>query len=236
MYLACVTLTPHTLLRLLTLITTVGLISASLPALALQPFTAHYQASYMGLQGQATATLQAVDHDQWRYTLTIRNAVIRIRQSIVFTHEGNVLRPLRSVSDSRIVFQRRIVEGHYDWTARQATWTGDVKPHRRGPVALEDADMDGLLINLAVIRDLAQDQPLHYRLVDQGRTATLQYKITGTDHMTVNGKPVQATRLERTDRNKQQIAWIVPGLPAPVRLLQREDGKETLEMTLTSTP
>jgi len=236
MRLACVALTTRTLLRLLACITTVGLISTSLPALALQPFTVHYQVRYMGMQGQATATLQAADHDQWRYTLTIRNAVARIRQSIVFTHESDVLRPLRSVSDSRIVFQRRLVEGHYDWAARQATWTGDIKPHRRGPVTLEDGDMDGLLINLAVIRDLAQGQPLRYRLVDQGRATSLHYQITGTDQMMANGKPVQAARLERTDRNKQQIAWVVPGLPAPVRLLQREDGKNTLEMTLTSAP
>jgi len=215
-------------------------LAATLPALAqaqaLQPFTVHYQASYMGMQGQGTVTLETTDDGHWRYTLTIRNTFARVRQSTVFTHTDDVLRPLHSVSDTRVFVQRRLVAGHYDWDARQATWTGDARPHRRGPIALQPGDMDGLLINLAVIRDLAQGRPLRYRMVDNGRAVTLDYQITGTDDLMVNGAPVQATRIERTDRNRRQIAWIAPGLPAPLRLLQREDGKDTLELTLQSGP
>jgi len=226
--------TMHTYVRLL--ICTAWFASASLPALAqtqaLQPFTARYQASYMGMQGKGTVTLEATDDGHWRYTLIIRNPFARVRQSTVFTHADDVLRPLHSVSDTRVFIQRRVIEGHYDWDARQATWTGDARPHRRGPVALEPGDMDGLLINLAVIRDLAQGRPLHYRMVDAGRAITLDYQITGTDDLMINGTPVQATRIERTNHNRQQIAWVAPGLPAPLRLLQREDSKDTLELTL----
>jgi len=232
------------------LIVAAWIASASLPVLASQPsqaaqasptapslqaFTAHYQASAMGMKGQATMTLEAVDPAtrQWRYTLTVRNPLARVRQSTVFTQTGDTLQPLHTVSATRLLTQERTVEGHYDWSARVATWTGDARAHRRGPVALEPGDMDGLLINLAVMRDLAQNRPLHYRMVDNGHATILDYRVTGTQSMTVQGKPVQVTRIERTTDDKQQIAWIAPDLPAPVRLLQREGGKDTLELVLT---
>jgi len=198
----------------------------------LQAFTAHYQARYNGMQGQGTVSLQTLENGHWRYTMTLRNAFARIRQSTVFTQVDDVLRPLHNISDARILFKRRVVEGHYDWDTRQAIWTGDTKEHRRGPIALEDGDMDGLLLNLAVVRDLAQGQPLRYRLVENGRAVPLEYQTTGTQQLTVHGQSVQATRLERTERNKQQIAWVVPGMTMPVRLLQREDGKDTMELVL----
>ena len=44
---------------------------ASLPALAMQPFTADYQASYMGMQANGVMTLAAESNGQWRYTLLV---------------------------------------------------------------------------------------------------------------------------------------------------------------------
>ena len=35
--------------------------------------------------------------------------------------------------------------------------------------------------------------------------------------LTVNGKKQQATKVQRTDGNKQTILWIVDGLPTPAR-------------------
>jgi len=209
---------------------------------ALQPFAFTYHARYLGLTGQGTLTLQAAGHNQWRYTLRIQHAVASLTQSTLFdeqnTNSGKVLRPLESRSVSKIPFRNRKVQAHYDWDTAQATWRGDVKPARQGPVALQPGDLDGLLINLAVVRDvkrnIAQNQRLHYRMVDGGRAVTLAYQIVGTETVTLNGKPIPATRVERNDRNKQQIAWIVAGIPAPVRLLQREDGKDVLELLLVT--
>ena len=36
------------------------------------------------------------------------------------------------------------------------------------------------------------------------------------------------------DDDKQQILWIVPGLPVPARILQRKDGKDEMDLVLTS--
>ena len=50
----------------------------------------------------------------------------------------------------------------------------------------------------------------------------------------IDGKTVEATKVSRVDGNKEQIAWIAPGMPVPVRLLQREGGKDALDLTIKS--
>ena len=51
----------------------------------------------------------------------------------------------------------------------EARWTGDVKPDRAGPVKLQAGDLDAMLLNLAIVRDVAAGKPLNYRMVDDGR-------------------------------------------------------------------
>jgi len=210
----------------------VGLAASSAPSPALHAFSHQYHARYLSFTGQGTLSLQqleGVEGNRWRFTLQVRHPLASLAQSTVFevvnAEARQVFRPLENVNESKIPFRHRRVTGHYDWNAGEATWGGDAKPGRRGPVALQPGDLDGLLVNLAVVRDLAQGQSLDYRMVDGGRAATLDYQITGIETLTVNGQPIQATRVERRYRNKQQLAWIAPGMPVPVRLLQREDRR-----------
>jgi len=233
------------LLRMLTLLAAAlwltglnapGIASPTTPSLALQPFTLQYHARYLSFSGRGTLSLQAETDRRWRYTLHVQHTLASLTQSTLFdeqdTDTRTILRPLESRSASKVPFRHRTVHAHYDWDTRQVTWSGDVKHSRRGPVPLEPGDLDGLLINLVVVHDALQNQRLHYRMVDNGRAVTLDYRISGTETLLLDGKPVHATRVERHNRNKQQIAWIVPGVPAPVRLLQREDGKDVLELLL----
>ncbi|REM99716.1 DUF3108 domain-containing protein, partial [Mycobacterium tuberculosis] len=131
-----------------------------------------------------------------------------------------------------LLVKKRNVDANYNWTSNQATWTGDVKPDRRGPVALKAGDMDALLINLAIARDLAAGKPLNYRMVDEGRIKPMSYKVVGKEKITVAGKSYDATKVSRVDGNKELIAWIVPEFPVPARLLQRESGKDALDLTI----
>ncbi len=206
----------------------------SLPALAVQPFTANYQASYMGLQANGVMTLAAENNGRWRYTLQVKNQLAELSQSTLFDEQNGRLRPLSSHDASVVPFKRRSVDARYDWGSNQATWSGDVKPDRRGPVPLQSGDMDGLLINLAIARDVAAGKPLNYRMVDGGRVKTLSYRVIGKENMTVDGRTVEATKVSRVDGDKEQIAWIAPGMPAPLRLLQREGGKDSLDLTIKS--
>jgi len=220
--------------RPLALLAAAGLALASLPAFALQPFTADYQANYMGMQANGTMTLAAAGKDQWKYTLQIQNQLANLSQSTTFEEHNGQLRPLTSNDSSALLVKKRNVQAKYDWNANQATWTGDVKPDRRGPVKLQPGDMDALLINLAIARDLQAGKPLTYRMVDEGRVKPMTYAVIGKENVTVNGKQQQATKVSRTDGNKELIAWIVPDLPVPARLLQKENGQNSLDLTIRS--
>ena len=220
--------------RPLTWIAAGALAFTSLPAMALQPFTAEYQANYMGMGAPGKMTLSKVDGDKWKYSLDVRNPMAVLSQNTVFEESGGKLRPLTSKDQSTVLVKKRNVDATYDWTKKQATWKGDIKPDRAGPVALKTGDMDALLINLAIARDFADGKPLTYRMVDEGRIKSLTYKTVGKEQITVAGKTYDATKVSRVDGKKEQIAWVVKELPVPVRLLQREDGKDALDLTIRS--
>jgi len=220
--------------RPLTWITAAALSVASLPAMALAPFQAQYQASYMGMQANGTMTLAQEGAGKWRYSLKVKNQLADLGQSTVFEEADGRLRPLTSQDSSVLLVKKRNVQANYNWNTRQATWTGDLKPDRRGPVALKAGDMDALLINLAIARDLAAGKPLTYRMVDEGRIKQMTYRVVGKEQITVDGRSHEATKVSRVDGNKELIAWIVPQYPVPARLLQRESGKDALDLTIKS--
>lgn len=210
------------------------LTAASLPALAMAPFKADYRASYMGLQADGVMQLERQEGNRWRYSLQVRNQMADLRQSTVFDlHDGH-LRPLNSEDSANLLIKRRNIQAAYDWSGRQATWQGDLREDRRGPVALRDGDMDALLINLAIARDLAAGRPLNYRMVDEGRIKQMRYTVAGKETMQLDGRSIEVTRVSRVDGNKEQIAWISPSYPVPLRLLQRKDGRDELDLTIKS--
>ena len=130
--------------------------------------------------------------------------------------------------------KKRNIEANYDWKAGQATWSGDLKPERRGPVQLQAGDMDALLVNLAVVRDLADGKPLNYRLVDEGRVRPLNWEVVGKEQVVIDGTPKNATKVVRRTEKREMYVWIVPGMPVPARILQKENGRETINLVVRS--
>ncbi|NYZ63654.1 DUF3108 domain-containing protein [Luteimonas deserti] len=213
---------------------------AALPALALEPFTATYQATFMGMRADANMNLAREGGNRWKYGLQVAGAGARLEQSTVFEANGDQLRPLSSIDSQRgesgiaaMLVRRRNVNATYDWSAGEARWTGDVKDDQGGPVRLQQGDMDGMLMNLALVRDVqAGKSPLRYRLVEDGRSKRQVFERQGTEQVTVGGRNLQATKVVRTDGRRQIVAWIVDDLPVPARLLQRRDGKDVIDMRL----
>ncbi|MEJ7747338.1 MAG: DUF3108 domain-containing protein, partial [Luteimonas sp.] len=124
--------------------------------------------------------------------------------------------------------------GVYDWNARTARWQGDVKKTRRGQIALQDGDMSGLLINLAIVRDAQPGKNLHYRFVDDGRIRNHDYVVAGQqDNMVVDELGYNAMRVNRVQGGAEEtILWVASGVPTPIRILQREDGQDSLDLRL----
>lgn len=220
--------------RLRSLIAAVALVVVAAPAMAIEPFTADYQATYMGMEAQGQMTLVAAGDKRWNYSLNISNPLARLSQSTVFEEHSSGWRPLSGKDSASVLAKSSDKVATYDWGKGVARWSGDVKPDRAGPIKLLTGDMDALLINLALVRDVNAGNPLSYRLVENGRVKQLEYTIAGTEEISVGGKPRQATRVVNTDGAKQTIAWVVSGMPVPARIVRRENGKNALDLRVQS--
>jgi hypothetical protein len=213
----------------------------ALPAETLQPFRATYQVSHGGRElGEATMQLVHVDGVRWRIDLTLRGSGLmrltglNLQQSTVFDTNGHDFRPLTQSTVKRAFLASRKTVGVYDWNRRTAQWTGDVRKGHAGPVALQDGDMSGLLIDLAVIRDAAPGNALHYRFVDDGRVREHQWIVAPeTESISVGDLSYDAMRANRIqDGGDDTLIWVASGVPTPIRILQREDGSDTTDLRL----
>ena len=177
-----------------------ALLMASLPALAVTPFVADYQANVKGtIKANAQMTLSSAGGDRWNYVLSVSSPVASVRRA-----KG------------------------------EARWSGDVKADRTGPVKLREGDMDAMLLNLAIVRDVAAGKPLNYRLVENGTARAQSYRNLGKDTISVGGQSRTATKVSRSSDDKQVIVWIVDGLPVPARILQTRGGNDELDLVLRS--
>lgn len=206
---------------------------AAQPA-ALKPFTATYNASYMGLHGTATMSLATSGNDRWKYSLDIDSVLARLGQHTVFDANGGQWRPLSGTDSSSLLIKKNTKKAVYDWSAREARWSGDIRSDRAGPVPLQAGDLDAMLLNLAIPRDVAAGKPLDYRMVDNGRAKQMHYDVAGKDTIQVAGKQQPATKVTQTNGDKQTILWVVDGIPVPARILQRKNGKDEMDLTLQS--
>jgi hypothetical protein len=207
----------------------------------LQPFVASYQVFHSGRElGLATLQVVALEGNRWRVDLTMKGqglmrlTGLNVEQSTLFQRDGESYRPLTQATVRRSFLSRRRTTGVYDWAARSARWTGDVKKGRAGPVALQDGDMSGLLIDLALIRDAEPGATLHYRFVDDGRAREHLWTVAPqTEAVTVGDLSYDAMRADRQqDGGDETTIWVAAGVPTPIRILQREDGEDSTDLRL----
>jgi hypothetical protein len=207
----------------------------------LQPFVATYQVFHEGRElGDATMQLSQLEAPRWRIDLgmkgrgLMRVTGLNLQQSTLFDSNGANFRPLSQSMVKRAFLSSRKTVGVYDWNTRSARWTGDVKKTRTAPVALQDGDMSGLLIDLAVIRDAEPGRTLHYRFVDDGRAREHTWIVAPqTEGISVGELSYDAMRVERNeDGGDQTILWVARGVPTPIRILQREDGQDATDLRL----
>ncbi|MBX9399759.1 DUF3108 domain-containing protein [Lysobacter sp. BMK333-48F3] len=216
------------------LLAAVALTAVSAPALAVKPFSADYSASYMGMQGAGRMTVAPADGKRWKYELSISSPLAELRQSTTFEDNAGKLRPISGSDSSKVLTKKKNTAASYDWTRGVATWTGDVKADRAGPIQLQTGDLDALLINLAIVRDAAAGKPMSYRMVEGGRVKQLTYTVVGKEAINVAGKSQQATKVSSKNGDKETIAWVVPSVPVPVRILQRENGSDAIDLRVQS--
>ncbi|WP_102944137.1 MULTISPECIES: DUF3108 domain-containing protein [unclassified Stenotrophomonas] len=208
----------------------------------LEPFTATYQALYKGKEaGDATMRVTHTGGDQWRVDMQVVGRKgfasvlgLNLEQSTVFEKQGTTYVPLSQATVRKGLFLGKKVTGTYDWKAGTAQWLGDLKKERTQPIPLQPGDQSALLINLAIMRDARPGQQMHYRYVDVGRVRQHDYQAAPeTENVQVGELSYNALRVYRTNGgNDETILWIANGVPTPVRILQREDGQDRIDLRL----
>lgn len=220
--------------RMSVLFLTAALATVALPAHALKPFTAQYEASFKGISAGGAMSLSQ-QGNRWTYAMGIRNTMANLSQATVFEDAAGRYRPLGGSDRATYLMKTRSVMTVYNWKAMQARWTGDVKPQRAGPVAMQPGDMDALLVNLALVRDVGFGRTvMTYRLLENGKAKPMTYRVAGREKITVGGRALDTTKVVQSAGGKQTTAWIAAGVPTPVRIVQREDGSDVFRLQLTS--
>ena len=209
---------------------------------ALEPFIATYQAFYKGKEaGDATMQVVHGDNGQWRVDMSVRGKRgfagvlgLNLEQSTVFENDGSTYVPLSQSTVKKALFFGKKVTGVYDWRHGNAQWQGDLKKERQQPIPLQRGDQSALLLNLSLMRDARPGQPLSYRYVDVGRVRQYEYMAAATtETVQVGDLSYDALRVYRTNGgNGETILWITNGVPTPVRILQREDGVDAIDLRL----
>jgi hypothetical protein len=223
-------------------------VAPALPAEAwtpppLQPFVATYQALYKGREaGDARMQVSHSGGDEWRVDLGVQGRSgfasilgLNIEQSTVFRTQDGRYVPQSQSTVKKAVFFGKKVTGVYDWKQGVARWDGDLKKDRQQPIPLQPGDQSALLINLSIMRDATPGKTMTYRFVDVGRVREHVYHAAEqTETVQVGDLSYDALRVSRTNGGKNEtILWIANGVPTPVRILQREDGEDRIDLRLT---
>lgn len=205
------------------------------PAWAVKPFVADYQATVKGaIKADAKMKLSSAGGDRWSYELSVNSAIATVNQTTVFEDHDGAWRPLSGSDSTQMLIKKSQKNATYDWDAGEARWTGNVKPDRMGPVKIQAGDVDAMMLNLAIVRDVNAGKPLNYRMVDNGVARQQVYQNLGKESITVTGKQMTATKVVRSSDSKQVTVWVVEGLPVPARILQQDNGKDSLDLVLKS--
>ena len=71
-------------------------------------------------------------------------------------------------------------------------------------------------------------------MVEQGRARDYRYAVSNeTETVAVDDMSYDAMRIHRTNGgNDETIFWVASGVPTPIRILQREDGQDSVDLRL----
>jgi len=216
-------------------------------ATALEAFTARYEVLRDGKsQGEAVMKLERIDGERWRFSNEVRGTSgmarlsgFEMNESIELSASDSGLRPLSASASGGISLRRRSVETRFDWTTNEVHWSGDVKPEHAGPAPLSARSVTPQLLNLALAQRVRAGaevgQILSFDMVNRGDSDAVEYRVRGSERVSVPIGEHQAIALHhrRTDKDREITVWVDPSLPpAPLRVLQRDDGQDSYELRL----
>lgn len=212
------------------------LLGAALPAAELpEDFTAHYALSLNGFKlGESKISLSAQGNNRFVYrSYTYSTGVAKlfrndtVRESSLFTLQGEGLRPLEYRFDHTGDKKERHALLKFDWQAGKVSNT--VEGHT-WEMKIPGGTLDKLVVQLAVMLDLGGgEKKLTYAIADGGKLKEYQFVVIGEETIKVPAGEFATLKLERLrkDNDRTTYFWCAPQLghlPVKIMQIEHEDG------------
>lgn len=203
----------------------------------LSPFEATYDAFRSGKKlGEAKRYLKQTDNGyELGYSSEVSFLIFddkRSEQSWFVLNQGR-LQPQRYLMQRTGTGKDRYYELNLDWTGKQLT-----VGKKRQPKALpwNNQWLDPLGYQLQMVLDLkAGKSDFVYQVLNRdGNEREYHYKQAAEELLLLPYGKLKTIRIERTEKDKQVLAWVAPELNyLLVRLWQAEDGVEQFDIQLS---
>lgn len=212
-----------------------------LPGATADPLTREFVAVYdlKGLFtfGETTYRLNRRPGGRWRIeaesvatgALGLLNHGHSLQRSDWELNKG-IARPIHYLDENTLGTRDKVKEHDFQWPAGKAIFT---KKGKRFEVAITDGELDPLLYQLVLRRDLSEDPKLkrndyHYRIVEGRKVNDYHFKVVGRAPLKVPFGEYEAVELVRVGDKRQTRFWCAPALDyLPLKIVQTErDGDE----------
>ncbi len=206
-------------------------------ATTLHPFTATYQVQRNGsVIGQSTLTLSRDARGNWRYASHLHGthglaALLGASVKETSTFRWNNHQPEALAYDYSLDATVKSKHRHLDvnWAGHKVRVTENGKTDTYAPApGLVERHTVPLALALEV-EDGKTRMALPVAVRD--RVQTQQFKVTGTDQVSVPAGHFDAKKVQRTDKQNSFTAWYAPQHPlAPVKLAQSSGGHISMRL------
>ena len=211
------------------------------PAAADQSFLKPYKLSYtttykflLPLQGSATRELLKTEDNRWRINHKIDSAVIKLRESSLFSYNENRIHPLDYDYRQSALAKDREVSLRFDWARMLATNTTE---NPNIDIKLVPDALDKLNYQLQLRIDLAtRNQPGAYQLVDRKRLREYRFEVLGEELLeTAVGKlnTLKLRRLREPDASRETVIWLAKDWDYLLVQIQQEERGKSYEILLS---
>lgn len=209
-------------------------------ATPLQPYVAHYEVLRDGAPaGRATVTLKAEGDGQWRLHSRTEGtqglaalAGLLIEETSVFSTTGEGLQCIsyRYRQSGLRVRERSVDCG----SGEDGIVSRDHRGEYRFPARPGVLDRQTVSLALAQALTSAEQSRLEFPVVDRERLEAQVFRIEGKETISLPDGEKQAWRVERIrdDDQRQTTTWFDPEQRVPLRMLQREGDRASVEMRL----
>ena len=215
------------------------LLGSAHAALATPPtaFTARYNVLQNGEpMGVATVTLRAGENGEWIYQKNVKGTSglaamlgASTDETSRFRWKGDVPEAISYDYQLQAAIKNKQRHLTVDWSNQQVTVDEGKGPLTYAAVpGMVERNTTALALGLA-LRNGSTDVTLPVAVRQQ--VEMQHFKVAGKENIKTPAGSFDASRVERTDANRDFNAWYVPArYPLPVKLAQRGDGNLVLEL------